>query len=131
MLLFSHLVEFYYLGRHFLAPSLPFISQMLPPIGGDLVNLQPSLFALTSVHLIFDDSRARLSPEQGGLGYRGAWTTLQALCKTFEEYQRSGGQGEERSKGGGVSFGFGLIRAERSVGKVTKGLNMEPAKMVD
>ncbi|KAE9396471.1 NAD(P)-binding protein [Gymnopus androsaceus JB14] len=63
-----------------------YFPEFIPPINGDLVNLQPSLFNLTMVHLIFDDSRARLPPEKGGLGYKGAWTTLEGLHKTYEEH---------------------------------------------
>ncbi|KAG2133292.1 hypothetical protein DEU56DRAFT_810808 [Suillus clintonianus] len=55
MLFISHIMEVLYLAHSF----------------EDTVNLQPSLFALASVHVIFDDSRARLPPEKAGLGYHG------------------------------------------------------------
>ncbi|KIL62261.1 hypothetical protein M378DRAFT_187369 [Amanita muscaria Koide BX008] len=83
MLLFSHLIELYHCTREVVGARFPVLQRIIPPILGDLVNLQPSLFALTQVHLIFDDSRARLPPEKGGLGYRGAWSTLQGLHETF------------------------------------------------
>lgn len=115
MLLLAHLVELYYLSRYFL-PA--WAAWLLPPINGDLINLQPSLFALTSVHLLFDDARARLGPEEGGLGYRGAWTTLEGVVKTFKEHKSGVGGSEERSGDAGVSFGFGMARAQRGVGRV-------------
>jgi hypothetical protein len=125
MLILAHLLEFYCVAWHFLHTTLRVPHVLLPPpLTGDIVNLQTSLFALTSVHLICDDSRARLPPEHGGLGYKGAWTTLQGLCKTVEEHCKADGVGEERSaKCGGVTFRFfsvswlgGLVtRAKRAV----------------
>ena len=119
MLLIAQILEFICLARHFLSSSssrlLRAISCVFPNITGDIVNLQPSLFNLTQLHLIFDDSRARLAPEKGGLGYHGAFTTLEGLCKTVEEHQKAEGKGEPRSLSGGVSFGWGQLRAERAV----------------
>ncbi|KAF9069436.1 hypothetical protein BDP27DRAFT_1293737 [Rhodocollybia butyracea] len=87
MLMIAYLIEFYYLTRHFLVSSkFGLISKLLPAVNGDIVNLQPSLYSLTMVHLIFDDSRARLPPEKGGLGYKGTWTTLEGLHKTYNEH---------------------------------------------
>ena len=77
-------------------------AKKLPAITGSLYNLQPALFALISVHLIFDDSRARLPPEKGGLGYSGAWTTLEGLHKTYEEHKSGVGRSEMRSAAAGV-----------------------------
>lgn len=131
MLLVAHVFEIMYLGRQYLS-RLPapfaYISKLIPPLGGDLVNLQPSMFALVMVHLIFDDSRARLPPSKGGLGYSGRWTTLEGLCKLVDEHEKNGGKAEERQlTGGGVSFGFGLIKAERGVGKVASQVSAEKA----
>jgi hypothetical protein len=134
MLLLAHVLEFYYVAWHTLHTTLCVPHALLPPpLTGDIINLQTSLFALTSVHLICDDSRARLPPERGGLGYRGTWTTLQGLCKTVEEHRMAGGIGEERSaKCGGVSFQFfsnvsglgGLVtRAKRAVADVGRMLS--------
>jgi nucleoside-diphosphate-sugar epimerase len=135
MLLLSHVLELYYLSRYFLTVStfsvLRYIGGMLPPVGGDIVNLQPSLFSLTSVHLIFDDSRARLSPKQGGLGYKGLWTTLDGICKTVDEHMKAQRKGEERSTNGGVSFGFGLVKAQRGVERVGKNLPVDPVRVLN
>ncbi|THU85844.1 hypothetical protein K435DRAFT_378558 [Dendrothele bispora CBS 962.96] len=58
-------------------------------------------------HLIFDDSRARLPPSKGGLGYKGGWTTLEGLHKTAEEhYKRE--DPSSRSGVAGISFKFGF-----------------------
>jgi hypothetical protein len=128
MLLVAQILEFIYLSRYFLSMSssrlLRAISWLFPNITGDIVNLQPSLFNLTQLHLIFDDSRARLSPAEGGLGYHGAFTTLEGLCKTVEEHQKADGRGELRSLSGGVSFGWGQLRAERAVEKAGEKLGV-------
>jgi len=128
MLLVAQILEFIYLGRYFLGSSpsrlLRAFSRIFPNITGNIVNLQPSLFNLAQVHLIFDDSRARLSPEKGGLGYRGAYTTLEGLCKTAEAHRQADGKGELRSMSGGVSFGWGLLRAERAVEKAGEKLGV-------
>jgi hypothetical protein len=41
---------------------------LLPPVTGQLHNLQPNTRALGLFHQILDDKRVRLSPEKGGLG---------------------------------------------------------------
>lgn len=135
MLILSHLFEIYYLTRHYLniaPPPLCTLAGALPPLGGDLVNLQPSLFALTMVHLVWDDARARRSPADGGLGYRGLWSTLEGLCKLVDEHEKSGGRLEERQKtGGGISFGFGLVKAERGVEKGLEAVSRAPEHMLN
>ena len=50
------------------------------------------------------------------------------MCKLVDEHEKNGGKVEERQKtGGGVSFGFGLIKAERGVGKVAEQVSAEKA----
>jgi len=113
-LLLSHIFEGLHLLRFLPAlsssPFLRRLSQFVPALSADLINLQPSLFFLTMVHLIWDDSRARKSPEKGGLGYEPQWTTLTALCKLVEEHKKANGRFEARSMGGGISFGLGRDR---------------------
>jgi nucleoside-diphosphate-sugar epimerase len=119
MLTLAHVLEWIYLLRSFAASSSsPFLrrfGQFIPAPNGDLVNLQPSLFFLTMVHLIWDDSRARMSPEKGGLGYQPQWTTLAALCKLVAEHKKANGQFEARSMDGGISLGFGFASVSRAV----------------
>ncbi|KAG9218148.1 hypothetical protein CCMSSC00406_0008087 [Pleurotus cornucopiae] len=122
MLFIAHIIELYYLVQYYLSASTSRIprafGRFLPTINGDLVNLQPSLWALMQVHLVFDDSRARLSPKQGGLGYRGPWTTLEALHKMVAEYKSGVSKFDNRSDVGGVSLGWAMGHAQRGVGKV-------------
>lgn len=125
MLLVAHIVEIVYLTRYFLDSSsrlLRSLSYIVPEVKGDMINLQPSLFNLTQVHLIFDDSRARLPAEMGGLGYRGAYTTLEGLCKTVAEHKRLDGRGEDRSISGGISFSWRHSQTENAAGKATERL---------
>ena len=126
MLIFAHLIEGYYILRHTLITSTWSLSRLiaqklLPPVQGDLLIFQPSTFTLTSVHMMFDDSRARLSPEKGGLGYKGAWTTLEGVYKTCDEHKSSMG----RSNASPHSVGFMKVKAMEVVNgsqlKVVKG----------
>ncbi|KAI0322971.1 3-beta hydroxysteroid dehydrogenase/isomerase family-domain-containing protein [Amylostereum chailletii] len=131
MLFLATVFEKVYLARTFMRASTSAIVRRLgalvPALNGDLVNLQPSLFALTQVHLIFDDSRARLPLEKGGLGYSPPWTTLDGLCKLVDEHKKAGGKGEERSMAGGVSFGFISSKAGRGVGRVIENMGVDPS----
>lgn len=112
MLLIAHAVELYSHARL----HSPLLARILPAVTGDIINLQPSLFSLTSAHLIFDDSRARHA-----FGYQPAYTTLQGLCKLLDEFKKNGGRAEFRQMlpgGGGV--GFGLAAAQRGVAKAAR-----------
>lgn len=118
MLMLAHVFEGLHVARSLMlsspSPVLRHIGRFVPAPTGDLINLQPSLFSLTMAHLIWDDSRARASPENGGLGYEPRWTTLSALCKLVEEHKRAEGRFEARSMAGGISLGF-LDRVRRRV----------------
>lgn len=120
MFLLCKVIAFYYVNQQRLSSFLstsssplvssllhPIVTRLLPPLQGDIINLQPPLFYLTSVHLIFDDSRARLSPDSGGLGFEGVWTTYEGLYKTWHEYHTGlSGKTNARSAKAGVSFSF-------------------------
>ena len=71
--------------------------------------------------MMFDDSRARLPPEKGGLGYKGAWTTLEGVYKTCDEHKSSMG----RSNASPHTVGFMKAKAMEAVKgsqlKVVKG----------
>lgn len=120
MLLVAHAIEFYYRIQQSL--SATGWNWLLPKVYGDLINLQPSLFSLVCVHLIFDDSRARLSPEKGGLGYVGAWTTTEGLHKTYREHKKGLGRCKVRSDLAGVGLNFDCRgrkkKAKRSMGSL-------------
>ncbi|CAL1708960.1 unnamed protein product [Somion occarium] len=136
MLSIAHLVEWYYLARHFLVnSSFAFLGRLFPAIRGDIIFLQPSMFALTNVHLLFDDSRARTSSEKGGLGYTGPCTTLEGVCKVVLEYEKNGGEGTERAVAGHpepTKLKFDPTLPERGVveivGKISSGLGVDPTK---
>jgi nucleoside-diphosphate-sugar epimerase len=114
MHLLAHIVEFYYT-----LPSFFFTVLRFPRIKGNIINLQPALYNLTQVHLIFDDSRARLSPEEGGLGYSGAWTTLEGAHKTVKEhYKNLDGESVRADQAGlnfDLKFGLGWGKAKTKV----------------
>lgn len=118
MLAIAHLVEWYYLGRRFLANSrFSLLARLIPQVAGMVVFLQPSMFALTIVHLYFDDSRARLPPEKGGLGYTSHCTTLQGVCQVVIDYYRNGRKGTSRSIAGHFeTTQSSVVGAELAVG---------------
>ena len=129
MLLISHLVEMYYRWHYRMVSSGWSFAKKLPAITGSLYNLQPALFALTSVHLIFDDSRARLPPEKGGLGYSGVWTTLEGLHKTYEEHESGVGRSEMRSATAGVPGSSFFLRSRNASAKVAAKANVSDKVM--
>ncbi|KAG6896352.1 hypothetical protein C0992_008814 [Termitomyces sp. T32_za158] len=135
MLLIATFIEWYYVARHLITINFgSSIEKLLPPLNGDVVNLQPSLFALTSVHLVFDDARARLPPEKGGLGYRGVWTTYEGLYKTVEEHKNGVGRSGRRSDLAGISLGFGSSKAQKAIAEVTHkvedGIGVDPVTIL-
>lgn len=79
VLVMAHLVEWYVIVRHYYLP-------WLPKITGDIAQLQPSLFSVSNVHTFVDDSRARKTPEEGGLGYRPRICTLDGMCRELIEW---------------------------------------------
>lgn len=112
MLLLAHIVQTYYLATYFLSQSpnilLRAAGAFLPRLPSLVVSLQPSLWNLTSVHLIFDSSNARARPEAGGLGYQPLWNSLEGICQLVLDYQSkrvvddghfSGGQGSIATSG--------------------------------
>ncbi|ESK96342.1 3-beta hydroxysteroid dehydrogenase isomerase family [Moniliophthora roreri MCA 2997] len=96
LLLLAHIIEKWYLTRQWYGASIP-------PVPGQLVPLQPSTLGLATVHPIVDDSRARLSVEQGGLGYEGIVETLEGVARCVKEFNESGSLRLTTTK----SFGHG------------------------
>ncbi|KAJ5385196.1 hypothetical protein N7517_003107 [Penicillium concentricum] len=58
----------------------------LPKLSGDIAQLQPSVFSIVNVHVFADDSRAKLAPEMGGLGYNPPLNTLDGLCRRLVDW---------------------------------------------
>ncbi len=49
--------------------------------------LQPSVFSI-SIHTVIDDSLARKSVAEGGLGYQGGCTTMEGICEEILQWNR-------------------------------------------
>ncbi|KAG2003470.1 C-3 sterol dehydrogenase [Coprinopsis cinerea AmutBmut pab1-1] len=86
--LIAHLIELYYLLQYFATTSFPVLKSFLPPITGEISYLQPAALGSSNVHIIVDDSKARKSPEEGGLGYKGVWTTREGFRRMWEQYEK-------------------------------------------
>jgi len=132
MLLLAHAVESYYLFVHSLTAStftpIRFISYLFPRLQGDLITLQPSVWSLANVHLLFDGSRAITSPEKGGLGYNPPWTSLTGLCKLVDEFKKNKRVQEELETGGAVS---GMEKDEGSVQGGLGALGVDAGKVLN
>jgi len=125
MLGIAHLVEWYHVTQQLLSFRKSFFARFLPRITGDLIFMQPSMFALTLVHLVFDDSRARLSPDKGGLGYTGPVSTMEGTSKSVVEHLRGDGKHINRIYGdpedkSRPDVGFDVTAHESAVGEAVE-----------
>ncbi|KAL2132299.1 hypothetical protein VTI74DRAFT_3962 [Chaetomium olivicolor] len=92
LFLVAHLTEKWCL----LLAHLPFLTKLgLKEPSGPIHFLQPSVFSV-SVHTIVDDSQARKSVAEGGIGYTGGCTTLEGICEEILEWNR---EHEEKEMG--------------------------------
>ncbi|KAJ5944775.1 hypothetical protein N7516_004943 [Penicillium verrucosum] len=80
LLVMAYFVEIYALLQY------KYLSWFLPRLSGDIGKLQPSLFSIINIHVFADDSRAKLAPEMGGLGYNPPLTTLDGLCRRLVDW---------------------------------------------
>ncbi|OQE46654.1 hypothetical protein PENCOP_c001G05244 [Penicillium coprophilum] len=81
----------------------------LPVLSGDLAQLQPSVFSIVNVHVFADDSRAKLAPEMGGLGYNPPLNTLDGLCRRLVDWNTEA-EGKKMTLGPvKVSDGVGVV----------------------
>ncbi|KAK3329704.1 hypothetical protein B0H66DRAFT_35167 [Apodospora peruviana] len=104
MLLFAHAIEAWSL----LLAYLPVLTKEFgwKEPAGLISNLQPAIFTPTA-HTIADDSAARRSVEDGGLGYRGVCDTLEGMCDLIvdwnEREERNGGSDKTKAAKGAVA----------------------------
>lgn len=89
LVLFSYLVETYCIVRHYLISALPF-TRFIPALPNEILMVQPPMFNTALLHCPMDDSRARLPPERGGLGYVGLWSTMEGIYKSWYAYDQEG-----------------------------------------
>ncbi|KAJ5162983.1 uncharacterized protein N7500_004813 [Penicillium coprophilum] len=81
----------------------------LPALSGDIAQLQPSVFSIVNVHVFADDSRAKLAPEMGGLGYNPPLNTLDGLCRRLVDWNTEA-EGKKMNLGPvKVSDGVGVV----------------------
>ncbi|KAK3902880.1 sterol-4-alpha-carboxylate 3-dehydrogenase, decarboxylating [Staphylotrichum tortipilum] len=85
LFLLAHVVEAWCL----LLARLPFLTRWfgLREPAGPLHMLQPAVFGV-SVHTVVDDSAARRSVEEGGIGYVGGCTTMEGVCEEILAWNR-------------------------------------------
>ena len=67
---------------------MPWLKRLgLDEPGMPMYYLQTPIFD-ASVSYIIDDSDARKSPEEGGIGYKGVCTTLEGICGQIVNWNR-------------------------------------------
>ncbi|GME26601.1 3-beta hydroxysteroid dehydrogenase [Neofusicoccum parvum] len=124
MFVLSHVVEAYALLQW------RYLRAVLPPLTGDLAVLQPALFAICCVHLFYDDGEARKRPEEGGLGYRAPWTTMEGMCQQVlvwnEEWKAR--VEEERGRRGEVEGDGGIVEEAKEVVKAVEKMPIAPVQ---
>jgi hypothetical protein len=95
LLLVAHAIEAWCL----LLARLPFLTTMfgLREPSGPIHMLQPAVFSV-SIHTVVDDSAARKSVAEGGIGYEAGCTTLEGVCEQIlnwnREHEGAAGAGE-------------------------------------
>ncbi|KAK7739961.1 hypothetical protein SLS53_005555 [Cytospora paraplurivora] len=98
MYLLAHVVE----GWAILLARVPILTSMLglSEPKGPVRHLQPAIWT-PSAFVMIDDTAARKSVEEGGLGYVGACTTLEGVCEQIRDRNRSQvGKGVKSGAGG-------------------------------
>jgi hypothetical protein len=68
-----------------------------------LNQIQPSLFFISDVFCVADDTRAKKAPELGGLGYNPPLTTLEGMCKELVDWNSKAGKANTVEKIGPVA----------------------------
>ncbi|CAI7632145.1 unnamed protein product [Penicillium pancosmium] len=86
LFLLAYLIEFYSVIQ------FKYLPWLLPKIQGDLNQMQPSLFFISDVFCVADDTRAKKAPELGGLGYNPPLTTLEGMCKELVDWNSKAGK---------------------------------------
>jgi hypothetical protein len=111
LFLVAHAIEKWCL----LLACLPFLTSVfgLREPSGPIHMLQPSVFSV-SCHTIVDDSAAKRSVEEGGIGYRAGCTTMEGVCEEILEWNR-----EHEGAGSGAGNGE-VVAGEGQVGKMAK-----------
>lgn len=110
--LIAHVTEAWCL----LVTRVPLLTRLgLREPSGPIHFLQPSVFSV-SIHTVVDDSMARKSVAEGGIGYEGGCTTIEGVCEEMLEWNR------EQEENGAVAAGEGPDGKVAKAGLVAKGV---------
>jgi hypothetical protein len=94
MIMLAQVIEWYTLAR----VTIPPLKWVLPKVPGVLSRLQPATINVANSHQFSSNTIIEMSVEDGGLGYRGIYRTLEGMCtqtKAWNDSQtgRKGGDG--------------------------------------
>lgn len=92
MIMLAQLIEWYTLAR----VTVPLLKWVLPKVPGILSQLQPATINVANSHQFSYNTIIERSVEDGGLGYRGIYSTLEGMCTQMKAWkdsqvQRKGG----------------------------------------
>lgn len=92
MLFLAYFIEVYTLAQFFISSITCKMNLRIPAWlklpsleNTDIKKLTPSMFSLTSAHIVVDDGKARRAVESGGLGYTGVWGSREGVYKVWRD----------------------------------------------
>jgi hypothetical protein len=108
MIPLAYIVEAYTLTRLW----MPALQRILPEITGDVAQLQPALWHITGSHQFASNEQAELSPEKGGIGFKGVHDTLEGMCAEAKMWNDQAGDGElkRRHEQGAIGEAWGEVK---------------------
>ncbi|KAI2619242.1 NAD(P)-binding protein [Hypoxylon sp. NC1633] len=109
MLILAHVVEWFDI-----ASRLPVLEWIVPRPRGDLAILQPAVFS-ASTHNLASDAAARRSVDEGGIGYKPVYTSIEGFCQQVLDWNIEHRGSEEK---GPQSAAQTLVKEIRNVGTV-------------
>jgi hypothetical protein len=101
MIVLAQLIEWYTLARI----TIPPLKWILPKVPGMLSQLQPATINVANSHQFSHNTIIERSVEDGGLGYRGIYTTLEGMCTQLKAWKES----KARRKGGDGILSNGVV----------------------
>lgn len=81
-LLLAQLIEWYCLALF----RWPGLKRIFPELKAEVEFLQPGVMQCNAIHTFIDDEEARKPIEQGGLGYKAAWTSIEGMCHQLKQW---------------------------------------------
>lgn len=82
MLILAHVLEAYQLTRDY----IPLLGRVIPSLKSPMIHMQPAMLQVAMSHQVASNDEISKPPEQGGLGYRGIFTSMEGMCTEIREW---------------------------------------------